>query len=259
MYAGAVTRALSSAGFCAAVCAAIAVCSSGPFADGQAAQTHDARDLLISVQVDRDFELSADPHSSIWASLPHVELDRAFNGDPLPGIPTTVRSRWTPAALYLLYVNPYETLTLRPELDLTRETPQLWNWDVAEAFIGMDIGPASVYKEFQVSPRGEWVDLGIDRDNRTTQPGLSWNSGFAVAAAINTSRREWYGEMRIPFAAIDSRPPRPGLELRLGLFRLSGHEPRTLHFWRPTATPSFHLPQAFGRLRLAASALPPSL
>ena len=46
------------------------------------------------------------------------------------------------------------------------ETPRLWNWDVAEAFIGSDFERIGFYKEFQVSPQGEWVDLAIDRDNR---------------------------------------------------------------------------------------------
>lgn len=213
-------------------------------------QAPDPSEVLLSVRAEREFDLSADPRSPLWRDLPHVTIGRTFNGDVLPGAPTTVRSRWTPAALSLMYVCPYDTLTLRPELDLTRKTPYLWNWDVAEAFIGADVERIGVYKEFQVSPRGEWVDLAIDRDHPDLDQALRWDSGVVVKANIDESRREWYGEMCIPFVAIGGRPPQPGYELRLGLFRLSGHDPRTLHLWRPTGRPNFHVPEAFGRLRL---------
>lgn len=214
--------------------------------------TPDTADVLISVRADRDFDLTAEPYATIWCDLPHVTLGRAFNGDPLPGAPTVVRSRWTTRALYLRYDCPYDTLTLRPDVDRIRKTPYLWNWDVAEAFIGSETDRVGVYKEFQVSPRGEWVDLAIDLDHKDLDEALRWNSGVVVKARIDETAREWYGEMCIPFAAIDTRPSVPGRELRLGLFRLSGRDPRTLHLWRPTGQPNFHVPEAFGRLRLQA-------
>ena len=65
------------------------------------------------------------------------------------------------------------------------ETNQLWNWDVVEAFIGSDYLRTSRYKEFQVSPRGEYVDLDIDRDNPREQKGVEWQSGFTVAAQVD--------------------------------------------------------------------------
>jgi hypothetical protein len=210
----------------------------------------DQASVLLSVHADYHLGLTADPRSPIWRGLPGVSIGRTFNGDLLPGPPTLVRSRWTNEALHLLYVCPYDTLTLRPEIDVARKTPYLWNWDVAEAFIGSDADRIGVYREFQVSPRGEWVDLAIDREHADLDEALRWNSGFRVKARIAESRGEWYGEMCIPWSAIDARPPEAGHELRLGLFRLSGRDPRTLHLWRPTGQPSFHVPEVFGRLRL---------
>jgi hypothetical protein len=49
-----------------------------------------------------------------------------------------VRSRWTKNNLYLLFVCKYEELHLKTEPATDRETNALWNWDVAEAFIGSD-------------------------------------------------------------------------------------------------------------------------
>lgn len=219
----------------------------------QSAPSVDPSEVILSLHADRDFVLTADPDAPAWRDVPRVVIGRTFDGGTLPGPPTDVRSRWTAQHLYLLYTCPYDTLTLRPDLDLSAETPQLWNWDVAEAFIGSDFDRIGFYKEFQVSPRGEWVDLAIDRDHPDAQEGMRWNSGFIVQARIDEAARVWYGEMRIPFAALDVETPKRGRELRIGLFRLSGADPRVLHLWRPTGQPNFHVPQAFGILRLIQS------
>ena len=49
--------------------------------------------------------------------------------------PKSVRGGRT-ANLYLLYIIPYNELNLKPNPTPPVETPRLWNWDVAEAFIG---------------------------------------------------------------------------------------------------------------------------
>ena len=98
---------------------------------------------------------------------------------------------------------------------------------------------------------GEWIDLAIDRDNPKEQLGMNWSSGFAVSARIDRDTKTWYGLMRIPFAAIDARAPSEGQELRIGLYRIGGTEPaRTYYAWRPTGQATFHVPEAFGTLRL---------
>jgi hypothetical protein len=72
-----------------------------------------------------------------------------------------------------------------------------------------------------------------------------------VKARIDPARRLWYGEMRIPFAAIESGPVRPGLELRAGFFRISGVEPQRGYLsWHTTDGRTFHVPERFGILRL---------
>ena len=198
-----------------------------------------------------DFDLSADPDSPQWATAPSAKADRDYLNRPIPGPPTEIRSRWTDGHLYLLYICPYTELNLKPDPVLTEEeTPRLWNWDVAEAFIGSDIDRITRYKEFQVSPRGEWTDLDVDREDPKTQPGRTWNSGFTVKGRIDPQAKIWYGEMRIPFAAIDARPPEKAREFRIGLYRIAGVDPRTYYAWQPTGQTTFHVPQAFGRLRL---------
>lgn len=210
----------------------------------------DAPATLESAHAERDFELSADSSAPQWKDAPRVRLDRDYLGTPIPGPPTEVRSRWTSDYLYLLYVCPYNELNLKPESPSTAETPRLWNWDVAEAFIGSNYEHIARYKELQVSPRGEWVDLDIDRQDPKGQAGGTWDSGYTVRARIDEASKVWYGEMRIPFRAIDARPPQVGRELRIGLYRIAGVQPRTYFAWQPTGQTTFHVPEAFGTLRL---------
>ena len=198
----------------------------------------------------RELPMVADPSAPEWTDAPRVFARVDMAGLPVSGTPTEIRSRWTAEHLYLLYTCPYTELNLKPDPVTGEETPRLWNWDVAEAFIGSDEGPITRYKEFQVSPQAEWVDLDIDRADPKGQPGMRWNSGYAVAARIDRDAKVWYGMMRIPFRAIDARAAEKGRTLRIGLFRIAGTKPRQHYTWRPTGGVTFHVPEAFGTLRL---------
>ena len=182
------------------------------------------------------------PRAPIWAKAPRVTADRNYLGEPIAGPPTEIRSRWTKEHLYLLYICPYDELNLKPDPDRSAETPRLWNWDVGEAFIGSDFEKITRYKEFQVSPQGEFVDLDIDRENPKGQAGGKWNSGFTVAARIDAQAKIWYGMMRIPFSAIDTRPPEKGRELRAGLYRIAGVG-ETKKYLRVAADGPDHVPR----------------
>jgi hypothetical protein len=207
--------------------------------------------VLVSVFSQDELDLTPDPAAAVWAQAPAATADRDYFGERLPGRPTEIRSRWTTKHLYLLYSCPYTDLNLKPNPDRSSETPKLWTWDVAEAFIGSDFDRIGRYKEFQVSPQGEWIDLDIDRENPKGQAGAKWDSGFTVAARIDAQAKIWYGIMRIPFEAIDSRAPQKGRELRAGLYRIAGAAPDRLHYaWSPTGQTSFHVPKAFGTIRL---------
>lgn len=198
-----------------------------------------------------DAPLTADPDSSFWRGAGSVYAEGDVYGTALPNLRTELRSRWSPTHLYLLFICPYRQLNLKPDPDPAHETMKLWQWDVAEAFIGDDPAHPDRYREFEVSPQGEWVDLDIDpRNSKWGDP--AWNSGFAVTARIDAEHHIWYGAMAIPWPALTDAPPKPGLELRANFYRLQGPPPdRALIAWRPTGQATFHVPAAFGVLRLA--------
>ncbi len=194
-----------------------------------------------------------DPDSSFWSGASRIVAEGDFYGAPIPGHRTEILLQWTAANFYALFVCPYEELYLRPNPDLDAETYELWNWDVAEVFIGDDFTNIRRYKEFEVSPQGEWVDLDVNLDNPPHETGWLWQSGIEVAARIDAPNRIWYGFMRIPWPAISSRSPAAGNQLRINFYRCQGAEPNRKYItWQPVHRPSFHTPECFGILRLAA-------
>jgi hypothetical protein len=214
------------------------------------AQSRDSTSFK-SVYSKEDVALSTDPHSVFWQTATPVYAEVDVHGGLVPNHRTEVRSRWTKQNLYLLYVCPYEELHLKPSPDTAGETNQLWNWDVAELFIGSDFQNIRRYKEFEVSPQGEWIDLDIDLALPHHEVGWTWNSGFQVAARIDRRAKVWYGAMRIPFSSLDQRSPSMGELFRANLFRSQGPPERQHSIaWKAPMNETFHTPERFGELEL---------
>ena len=108
------------------------------------------------------------------------------------------------------------------------------------------------YKEFEVSPQGEWIDLDIDLHKPHHEEGWKWNSGFNVSARIDRAAHVWYAAMTIPYSAIDTRQAAVGNILRINLFRSQG-PPANRHeiTWQAPMADTFHVPERFGLLQLA--------
>ncbi|MEO8127768.1 MAG: carbohydrate-binding family 9-like protein [Bryobacteraceae bacterium] len=215
-----------------------------------AAALADGPGKIISKHAAADFELSADPNAKQWKGVAGVIAENDSMGKPLPGYRTEIRSRWTEKNLYLLYIQPYKELYLIDNPSTTTETNKLWEHDVAEVFVGADFDHIRQYKELQVSPQGEWVDLEIDRDHPKPEGGWHWNSGYTVKARIDDKAKIWYGEMKIPLASLTANTPKPGDEMRINFYRMQGPpKPERIGVaWQPTNDRSYHVPEAFGRL-----------
>jgi hypothetical protein len=210
-----------------------------------------AADRMDSKLAPREASADLDPNSDFWRGVPPVFAARDQAGNPVPGFRTEIRSRWTDRNLFFLFICPYQQLYLKPEPKSGIETNELWKWDVAEVFIGSDFENIRRYKEFEVSPQGEWVDLDIDLDSPHHEDGWRWNSGFQAAARIDPSAKIWYAFMRIPYGAVDPRPATTGNVLRMNLFLSEGARPNHKSVvWQPTHGRTFHVPEVFGELKL---------
>ena len=207
--------------------------------------------VFESIKASGDVASSTDPNLAFWTAAHPVYADRGTFGQPQAHYRTEIRSRWTENNLYFLFVCLYEELNLKPSPATTTETYGLWNWDVAEVFIGSDFRNIRRYKEFEVSPQGEWIDLDIDLNKPHHEDGWKWNSGFAVAARIDAGAKIWYGAMRIPFSALQSCPAATNETFRINLFRSQGPASNRIQIvWQPTMSNTFHTPEKFGRLHL---------
>lgn len=208
---------------------------------------------IEAASVGKEIELTADPAAPHWKRVRLVIAENDALGKPTPNHRTEIRALWTKNNLYFLFMCPYERLHLKPGASKDSETNKLWEWDVAEVFIGSDFQNVRQYKEFQVSPQSEWVDLHIDRDKPWPEGGWKWNAeNFKVLARVDEQKKIWYGEMRIPISSVDQRPPKEGNEMRINFYRLQGPPPERKGIaWQPTGTRSYHVPEAFGRLILS--------
>jgi hypothetical protein len=218
------------------------------FSNNQIATRHESRQAR-SIFSGEDCLPDANPSSDFWRNIPVISLTRDAYGEQLAEPATEVRSRWTSTYLYLIFSCPYEVLCLNPDPVTSRETNELWQWDVAEVFVRPDTADVRRYKEFEVSPQGEWVDVDVDLDSPNHEEGWVWTSGMEVASRIDSKSCIWYGSMRIPFSSIDPQPPALGNLLRANFFRWHGFQRRSVA-WIPTMTSTFHVPEVFGTLLL---------
>ena len=209
------------------------------------------RAVMECVMAEQDAPLELEPANSFWQGARPVYMEKDGFGKTVANYRTEVRTRWTKNNIYFLFICPYEELFLKPSPHPEKETYKLWDWDVAEVFIGSDFSNIKHYKEFEMSPQAEWIDLDIDLSKPHHEEGWTWNSGFEVKARIDRASHTWYGAMRIPIAAIDPRPAAAGNTMRINLFRSQGPpSQRQKLTWQPPMKDSFHVPERFGLIQL---------
>jgi len=216
-----------------------------------ASSSNPAKTVYV-VPAPQDLSLDCDPAGPLWHKSIPVLFDGDNYGRTVPGMSTTVHSCWTASSLYLLFVCPYKELNLKPEPQMKTATPNLWQWDVAEIFIALDFGRIGSYKEFEISPQAEWIDLDIDLEAPGRRGHREWSSGMQASARIDHAQSIWYGAMRIPFTAITAAPVRAGARFRANLFRSQGPQ-HQLMAWQPSMSDTFHVPERFGSLVLLPS------
>ena len=198
-------------------------------------------------------ELNSDPKSPMWSSQPSVWMSKDCSKVlDYSALKTEIRGFWTDSDLYLLFVCRYETLNLwlPPQNDLPRR--KLWDRDVVEMFLGDDWINIRHYREFEIAPTGDWIDLAIDLDHRGADRG--WRSGWHTTARIDEKAKVWYSAARIPLKSVSSAEVQAGTRWRMNLYRIDGQgEDPQRHFlcWQQTCVinrdPN-HVPENFGTL-----------
>jgi hypothetical protein len=187
------------------------------------------------------------PDSSAWNNTATVSFCRDWcdkNDDPQRA--TQVRIIWSFAALFIQFQCRYRELYVYE--DQNNRKDQLWMRDVAEVFLQTGADELRHYREFEISPNGDWLDLDIAPGQKIH---LFWNITSRVI--IDPASLIWTAEMAIPMEKLlpDFNPQDV---LKLNLFRIEGPEPNRFYSsWQPTysAIPNFHIPECFGELHFA--------
>jgi alpha-galactosidase len=158
---------------------------------------------------------------------------------------TQARLLWNPESLFLRFDARYRTITVFEDAQPSGRRDGLWDRDVCEVFLQPRGSNASCYKEIEVAPNGMWVDLeiapGQKRDLR---------SGLRRRVGVDETQKQWTAVLAVPMKNLVARFEMPAV-WRVNFFRVEGEtEPRFYSAWRPTntATPNFHVPEAFGAL-----------
>jgi hypothetical protein len=201
-------------------------------------------------------ELNTDPHSATWshAASAWIVKDCTQQVD-YPSLKTEVRAFWTDSDLYLLFVSPYKELNLWLPADNSKDRLKLWDRDVIEFFLGDDWADIKHYREFEVAPTGDWVDLAIDLNKEKYE--ADWNSGWQRQGRIDEKNHIWYAAARVPLKSVSEQTVKAGTKWRANLYRIEGlGEDPQRHFmcWQPTCVVNRdpnHVPEHFGTLIFA--------
>jgi hypothetical protein len=198
-------------------------------------------------------ELNTDPQSATWAHAAStwIEKDCSQKLD-YPKLKTEVKAFWTDTDLYLLFVSPYTELNLWLPADNSKDRLKLWDRDVVEFFLGSDWNDIKVYKEVEIAPTGDWVDLSIDLGKESYD--AKWDSGWQRLGRIDEAKHIWYAAARVPLKSVSIEPIKPGSKWRVNLYRIDGlGEDPQRHFmcWQQTCVVNRdpnHVPEHFGTL-----------
>lgn len=198
-------------------------------------------------------DLTLDPESGIWKDAAAQQMSKDCSRQiDYPHLKTEIRGFWTDTDLYLLFRCPYTVLNLFLPPNHNGPHVGLWERDVVEMFLGDDWTNIRHYREFEIAPTGDWIDLAIDLDHESYDH--SWRSGWQTLGRIDEQNKIWYAAARIPLSAVSSKPVEGGTKWRMNLYRIEGLGPDTQrHFmcWQPTCVRNRdpnHVPEHFGTL-----------
>ncbi|MBX3201380.1 MAG: DUF362 domain-containing protein [Labilithrix sp.] len=210
-------------------------------ADGGALPEARARRLDAPIVVDGVID-------EAWRTAPPVSFSTDWSGAET-GIRTRVRFAWSERAFYTLWELEGAGVDVDASRPRETERAKLYEEDCVELFLGQAPGDRTRYYEVEVGPLGHFLDVAIDRAAKKSDVG--WSSAPEIATKVDRDARRVTIEVALRAPEI-VRALAPGAVLPLALYRMEGKSPRRYLAWSPTRTPkpNFHVPDAFGTLRL---------
>ena len=200
--------------------------------------------------------LSLDPRSAMWKKAKSAWMSKDCSRViDYPDLKTEIKGFWTDTDLYLLFVCPYRTLNTFLPAQADKPRRGIWDRDVVEMFLGDDWENIQHYREYEIAPTGDWIDLAIDRLHKGQN--RDWRSGWERVARIDEQAKIWYAACRIPLQSVSEKDVKAGTRWRANLYRIDGEGPdpqRRFMCWQPTCVTNRdpnHVPENFGTLIFA--------
>jgi hypothetical protein len=182
------------------------------------------------------------PPANAWDEAVPVAFCSDWRGENAdPQRETEALLLWSPDHLFIRFSCRYREIYACDGKNSRRD--QLWTQDVAELFIQRSSDELRHYREFEISPNGDWLDLNIHAGQKSFLM-------CDLKSRVVRDAEKWIAELAIPMDSLTSEFT-PDEIWRLNLFRIEGREPdRFYSAWRPTYTPkpNFHVPERFGEL-----------
>jgi Carbohydrate family 9 binding domain-like len=197
-------------------------------------------------------KLTLDEHSNLWKRAASQSMSKdCYRQLDYPASKTTIKAFWSDTDLYLLFRCPYAELNLFLPANHAVPRNKLWDRDVVEMFIGADWQNIGHYREFEIAPTNDWIDLAIDLDRHSFDQ--TWRSNWQTLARVDEAHKIWYAAARIPLRAVSDKPVEAGTKWRLNMYRIDGpggNDTRHFMCWQQTCDHKHgnHTPESFGTL-----------
>jgi alpha-galactosidase len=225
-----------------------------PFVRADSRATYASQIQTRAKRATADFDVDADLKKEVWKNAQWVEFDHDASGRyHYPELVTRVASAWSDSYVYFAFSCRFDNLNVYEGEDISKERWELWNRDVAEVFVNPQPDRITHYYEFEVAPNNQWIDLEIEKTKNPFNDA-AWNSEFSHASKVDSQKRIWATEMRIPLRSMNVAALRTGSQWRVNFFRAAGQgndKHRKFLAWSviPSGT-TFHVPERFGILEI---------
>lgn len=196
--------------------------------------------------------VKADWGTEFWRGAQWQAISTQWNGEAVgPPWETSFATRWTKDFLHFGFDCRFQKLTMSDRPQVQTRTHDLWDKeDVVEIFISPDLRRPNCYKEFELSPSAQWIEIDVDRDRDLKD--FHWVAGMESRSAVDIGQRHWQAEFRVPLESLGMKEMTTGTRVALNAYRVELKSHLYLA-WNPTMTPKpdFHVPRRFGQMVLS--------
>jgi len=189
-----------------------------------------------------------------WKGATPVTFTTDWSGAEVAGVRTSVRFGWTKNALYMLWELEGAALGNVDETKphpLEEERAKLYDEDCVEMMLAPNPEERTKYYEVEVGPLGHFLDIAVERGAKKRHD-VAWSSRPKIATKVDREKKKVTIEVEMKAPELVAGLT-PGNTLPMALYRIEGKSPARKYIaWSPTRTPKpdFHVPDAFGSLRI---------